>query len=102
MLPVKQPFTNTKADGGPVGGRKAARQKVRSPSQQPKGENKKMTFEKYNANPDNKNIGDCSIRAICTATPLTYQQAKKLLETSERRALRHLQTPGERRRSAPA
>lgn len=40
MLPVKQPFTNTKADGGPVGGRKAARQKVRSPSQQPKGENK--------------------------------------------------------------
>lgn len=27
-----------KADGGPVGGRKAARQKVRSPSQQPKGE----------------------------------------------------------------
>lgn len=52
MLPVKQPFTNTKADGGPVGGRKAARQKVRSPSQQPKGENKKMTFEKYNANPD--------------------------------------------------
>lgn len=40
-----------------------------------------MTFEKYNANPENKNIGDCSIRAICTATPLTYQQAKKLLET---------------------
>ncbi|WP_443684904.1 hypothetical protein [Phascolarctobacterium succinatutens] len=36
-----------------------------------------MTFEKYNANPENKNIGDCSIRAICTATPLTYQQAKK-------------------------
>lgn len=32
-----------------------------------------MTFEKYNANPENKNIGDCSIRAICTATPLTYQ-----------------------------
>lgn len=28
-----------------------------------------MTFEKYNANPENKNIGDCSIRAICTATP---------------------------------
>nr|DAX10560.1 MAG TPA: hypothetical protein [Bacteriophage sp.] len=27
-----------------------------------------MTFEKYNANPENKNIGDCSIRAICTAT----------------------------------
>ena len=40
-----------------------------------------MTFEKYNANPENKNIGVCSIRAICTATPLTYQQAKKLLET---------------------
>lgn len=42
-----------------------------------------MTFEKYNANPENKNIGDCSIRAICTATPLTYQQAKKLLETKD-------------------
>lgn len=44
-------------------------------------ERKNMTFKKYNANPENKNIGDCSIRAICTATPLTYQQAKKLLET---------------------
>lgn len=27
-------------------------------------ERKNMTFEKYNANPENKNIGDCSIRAI--------------------------------------
>lgn len=26
-----------------------------------------MTFKKYNANPENKNIADCSIRAICTA-----------------------------------
>lgn len=48
-----------------------------------------MTFEKYNANPENKNIGDCSIRAICTATPLTYQQAKKLLETKVFEAALH-------------
>lgn len=75
MLPVKQPFTNIKVDGGPVGGRKAARQKVRSPSQQPKGENKKMTFEKYNANPENKNIGDCSIRAIRWPPSLTVKRA---------------------------
>ena len=40
-----------------------------------------MTFEKYNANPENKNIGDCSIRAICTATPLTYQQANTMPRT---------------------
>lgn len=39
-----------------------------------------MTFRKFNANPEGKNIGDCAIRAICTATPLTYEQAKKLLE----------------------
>jgi hypothetical protein len=44
-----------------------------------------MTFEKYNANPENKNIGDCSIRAICTATPLTYQQAKKPGRNHQRR-----------------
>ena len=40
-----------------------------------------MPFEKFNANPDGVHIKDCSIRAICTATPLTYEQVKKMLET---------------------
>lgn len=35
-----------------------------------------MTFEKYNANPEGKNIGDCSIRAICTATQTAYIKRK--------------------------
>lgn len=39
-----------------------------------------MAYQKFNANPEGKNIKDCIIRAISTATPLTYQQAKCLLE----------------------
>lgn len=37
-----------------------------------------MTFKKFNANPENKNIGDCSIRA--GATPLPPDQEKRYLK----------------------
>lgn len=37
-------------------------------------------YKKFNANPEGKEINDCLIRAMATALPLTYQQAKALLE----------------------
>lgn len=37
-------------------------------------------YQNFNANPEGKVINDCLIRAMAKALPLTYQQAKTLLE----------------------
>lgn len=39
-----------------------------------------MTFEKYNANPENKNIGDCSIRDLHGSEFLKYRPETPLLQ----------------------